>query len=35
VKYLKNGDIVALKRIKADDELFFDYDDAFGEKHTF
>ncbi len=35
VKYLKNGDIVALKRIKADEELFFDYDDAFGEKHFF
>lgn len=35
VRYLKNGDIVALKRIKTDEELFFDYDEAFGEKHTF
>lgn len=35
VKYLKNGDIVALKRIKPNEELFFDYDDAFDEKHSF
>lgn len=35
VKYLKNGQIVTLRRIKANDELFFDYDDAFGEKHIF
>jgi SET domain-containing protein len=35
VAFLKNGDIVALKRIKADEELLFDYDEAFGEKHFF
>ena len=35
VKYLKNGEIISLKRIKAGEELFFDYDDAFGEKHSF
>jgi len=35
IKYLKNGDLIALKKIKADDELFFDYDEAFDEKHFF
>ena len=35
VKFLKNGDIVAIKQIKTGEELFFDYDEAFGEKHTF
>jgi SET domain-containing protein len=35
VKYLKNNDIVALRKIKANEELFFDYDLAFGEVHIF
>lgn len=35
VKYLSNGDIVALQKIKTGEELFFDYDEAFGEKHRF
>jgi SET domain-containing protein len=35
VKYQKNGDIVALKKIKTGEELFFDYDDAFDDKHSF
>jgi SET domain-containing protein len=35
VKYLKNNDIVALRKIKANEELFFDYDLAFDEVHTF
>ena len=35
VGFLKNGDIVALKQIEADDELLFDYDEAFGEEHFF
>jgi SET domain-containing protein len=34
-KYLKNNEIVALKKIKANEELFFDYDLAFDEKHIF
>lgn len=35
VKYLKNNDIVALRKIKANEEIFFDYDLAFGEVHIF
>ena len=35
VKYLKNNDIVALRKIKANEELFFDYDLAFDELHIF
>jgi len=35
VKYLKNNDIVALRKIKANEELFFDYDLAFDEVHIF
>jgi SET domain-containing protein len=35
VKYLKNNDIVAIRKIKADEELFFDYDLAFDEVHVF
>ena len=35
VKYLKNNDIVALRQIKANEELFFYYDLAFGEVHIF
>ena len=35
VKYLKNNDIVAIRKIKADEELFFDYDLAFDEVHIF
>jgi SET domain-containing protein len=35
VRYQKNGDIVALKKIKTGEELFFDYDDAFDDKHSF
>ena len=35
VKYLKSNDIVALRKIKANEELFFDYDLAFNEVHHF
>ena len=35
VKYLKNNDIVTLRKIKANEELFFDYDLAFGDVHIF
>jgi len=35
VRYEKSGDIVALKKIKTGEELFFDYDDAFDDKHSF
>jgi SET domain-containing protein len=35
VEYLKNGDLVALRKIKANEELFFDYDEAFDEEHSF
>jgi SET domain-containing protein len=35
VEYLKNGDLVALRKIKASEELFFDYDEAFDEEHSF
>jgi len=35
VKYHKSGDIVALRKIKIGEELFFDYDDAFDDKHSF
>lgn len=35
VKFLKNGDLVAIKKIKIGEELLFDYDEAFGEIHTF
>jgi SET domain-containing protein len=34
-KYLKNNEILTLRKIKANEELFFDYDQAFDEKHTF
>jgi SET domain-containing protein len=35
IKYLKNNDLVALRKIKSGEELFFDYDLAFGEEHHF
>jgi SET domain-containing protein len=35
VQYLKNGDLITLQAIKAGEELFFDYDEAFEEEHTF
>ena len=35
VEFQKNNDIVALRKIKANEELFFDYDLAFDEVHTF
>ena len=35
IKYLKNEEYVALRTIKAGEELFFDYDQAFNEEHSF
>jgi SET domain-containing protein len=35
IKYLKNNELVALRKIKAGEELFFDYDLAFDEVHHF
>ena len=35
IKYLKNNDLVSLRKIKAGEELFFDYDLAFDEEHHF
>jgi SET domain-containing protein len=34
-QYLGNNKIVALRKIKTDEELFFDYDLAFKEEHFF
>jgi SET domain-containing protein len=35
VRYRKNGKLKALKHIEAGEELFLDYDQSYGEKHTF
>ncbi len=35
VRYMNNGEIVTLREIQANEELFFDYDKAFGENHNF
>ena len=35
VEYRKNNELVALRKIKAGEELFFDYDLAFDEVHVF
>ena len=35
VRYRKNGQLKALKNIQAGEELFLDYDQSYGEKHTF
>jgi SET domain-containing protein len=35
VRYRKNGKLKALKDIEAGEELFLDYDQSYGEKHTF
>ena len=35
VRYRKNGQLKALCDIKAGEELFLDYDQSYGEKHTF
>jgi len=35
LKMRKDGDLIALREIKPDEELVMDYDDSFGEAHTF
>ena len=35
IKYLKNNTLLSLRKIKAGEELFFDYDLAFDEEHHF
>ena len=35
VKMRKDGVLIALRDIKSDEELVMDYDDSFGEVHTF
>jgi SET domain-containing protein len=35
LKMRKDGDLIALRDIKQDEELMMDYDDSFGEVHTF
>jgi SET domain-containing protein len=35
VRYRKNGQLRALKSIKVGEELSLDYDQSYGEKHTF
>ena len=35
IKYLKNNTLLSLRKIKAGEELFFDYDLAFDEEHNF
>ena len=35
VEYLENGDLIALRDIPVGEELFFDYDEAFDEVHSF
>lgn len=35
VRYRKNGQLKALKAIRAGEELFLDYDQSYGEKHIF
>jgi SET domain-containing protein len=35
LKMRKDGDLIALRDIQQDEELMMDYDDSFGEVHTF
>jgi SET domain-containing protein len=35
LKFRKNGKLIALRAIKKDEELTIDYDESFGEVHTF
>lgn len=35
LRFMPNGDLVALKNVKAGEELFIDYDASFGAEHVF
>ena len=35
LRFMPNGDLVALKNIRAGEELFIDYDESFGGEHVF